>query len=240
MAAIAVLVLAACGGGTATQPTPAPSPTPGSLVYAAVGASDTVGVGATDPAHDAWPAVFARAALPTARYRNFGISGERVAGALVDELPKVLNVKPAVVTVWLNVNDITAGVPVAEYQAQLTELVHALRQGGTARVLVANTPYLDRLPVYVSCRTSGTANGVACPGRATTLAPDAVNALVDSYNVAIAAMARQEGADLVDLHAQGEVPDLHPEFVSKDGFHPSSRGYAAVAGAFVARYQQAR
>ena len=234
--ALVVLLLAGCGSAAST-PLPLASPTPAGLIYGAVGASETVGVGATDAVRDAWPAVFARSALPpTAHYRNFGISGEKVSGALVDELPQVLNVKPTVITLWLNVNDINAGVPVAEYQAQLTQLVHALRQGGRARVLVANTPHLDQLPVYLACRSGATVNGVACPGKVTALQLDAVNSAVDGYNTAIAAVVQQEGAELVDLHSQGEVPVDHPEYVSRDGFHPSTAGHAAIAGKFVEVY----
>ena len=62
---------------------------------------------------------------------------------------------------------------------------------------------------------------------------------MSAYNAAIARVAGQEGAVLVDLHAQGEVPDAHPEWVSSDGFHPSTRGYAAVAAAFAAAVKQA-
>ncbi|HEV1996785.1 MAG TPA: hypothetical protein VGR61_01455, partial [Candidatus Dormibacteraeota bacterium] len=66
--------------------------------------------------------------------------------------------------------------------------------------------------------------------------PATINASVDAYNVAIAAVVKQEGAELVDLHAQGEVPVDHPEYVGIDGFHPSTPGHAAVAGAFLAKY----
>jgi lysophospholipase L1-like esterase len=44
----------------------------------------------------------------------------------------------------------------------------------------------------------------------------------------------REGAVLVDLHAFGEVPVLHPEDISDDGFHPSDSGHRAVAAAFAA------
>ena len=206
------------------------------MTYAAIGASETVGIGATNPSKDAWPAVFAASALPAgALYRNYGISGETVAGAITDEVPKALVVKPTLVSVWLNVNDLNAGVSAADYQAQLTTLVHAMRQGGRARVLVANTPWLDHLPLYVACRT-GTAR-FQCPAGVQALTPAAINAAVDAYNRAIAKVVKLEGAELVDLHAQGEVAVEHPEYVGTDGFHPSTAGHAAVAGAFLTRYQ---
>lgn len=208
------------------------------MVYAAIGASETVGIGSTNPSKDAWPTVFAASALPPgAVYRNYGISGEKVAGAITDEVPKALIIKPTLVTVWLNVNDLNSGVSAADYQAQLTTLVHAMRQGGTARVLVANTPWLDHLPLYVACLAGNAA--FQCPDAVRSLTPAKINAAVDAYNVAIAAVVKQEGAELVDLHAQGEVPVEHPEYVGTDGFHPSTPGHAAVAGQFLATYRAA-
>jgi lysophospholipase L1-like esterase len=64
--------------------------------------------------------------------------------------------------------------------------------------------------------------------------PDQVDGLVQAYNAAIARVAARYGATLVDLYAQGEVVDQHPEYVSGDGFHPSTQGAAAIADAFAA------
>jgi acyl-CoA thioesterase-1 len=232
-------ILAACGGSSSAGQlvaSPSPSVAP-SVVYAAIGASETVGVGATNPRTEAWPTVFAASALPkNAVYRNYGISGETVGGALTEEVPKALRARPTLVTVWLNVNYLNSGVKTADYQSQLQQLVRAMRQGGRARVLVANTPWLDKLPLYVLCR-NGTA-AFQCPPAVRTLQPSAINAAVDAYNLAIAAVVRQEGAELVDLHAQGEVSAEHPGYVSGDGFHPSTAGHAAVAEAFLTQYQQ--
>ena len=37
---------------------------------------------------------------------------------------------------------------------------------------------------------------------------------------------------LVDLHCQGDMATLHQDWLSSDGFHPSTRGHAAIATAF--------
>jgi hypothetical protein len=81
---------------------------------------------------------------------SLAVSGSTVAEASRDQLPEALELEPTLVTVWLNVNDLLDGVPVAEYEAQLGSLVADLRQGGKARVLVANTPPLDQLPAYTA------------------------------------------------------------------------------------------
>ena len=228
------LLLAACTNSAPNSHggPPLPQPTGPPITYAAIGASETVGVGATDPTHDAWPQVFFRTALPQSTvFYNFGIPGANVDTALSDELPDALSVQPTLVTVWLNVNDLVAGESAAVYEGRLDQLVHALRRGGAARVLVANTPYLDHLPAYIECRGGTAPPGVTCPSP-TMPGSDVLNADVAAYNESIARVVQSQGAILVDLHSQGEVPDVHPDWVSSDGFHPSSSGYAAIAAEF--------
>jgi lysophospholipase L1-like esterase len=122
------------------------------LVYVAVGASESAGVGATDPLRNAWTQVFYRTALPRSTvFVNMAISGSTVADALVAQVPNAVALSPNVVTVWLNVNDILHGVTPASYESDLTRLVTSLRRGGATKVLVANTPPLDDLPAYRAC-----------------------------------------------------------------------------------------
>lgn len=190
------------------------------FVYVAVGASDTTGVGLLDPAREAWPHVFRRAVLPEdAEYTTVGVPGSTVEAALQAQVPKALARQPTLVTVWLNVNDLTRFVPPAGYEAQLRELVRRLRRGGRTTVLVANTPVLDQLPA------------VARLG----LSPETVNAAVDSYNAAVDRVVEAEGAVLVDLHAER----FDPSYVGADGFHPSAAGHLAVAAVFAAAYERA-
>jgi lysophospholipase L1-like esterase len=240
---LVTFVLSACtpSGGAGVVGSSTPERTPqAAIVYAAVGASESVGIGATDPTRDSWPQVLFKTALPesTVLY-NFGIPGATVAQALSDEVPEALSVQPTLVTVWLNVNDIINGVEAQQYQDELDQLVHSLRRDGAVRVLVANTPYLDRLPAYLDCRAGNPPAGVDCPSTLANTPPAALNAIVSAYNSAIAQVAEREGAILVDLNAQGEVPDMHPDWVSSDGFHPSTAGYAAIAGVFASMLKQA-
>ncbi|MDQ6747499.1 MAG: SGNH/GDSL hydrolase family protein [Candidatus Dormibacteraeota bacterium] len=239
---ISAVLLTACSTATtpghASQPSSAASAKP-SLVYAAIGASETLGIGARQPTSESWPQVFYRTALPQAAvYYNFGVSGDTVSGAMTDQAPEALGIDPTLVTVWLNVNDLLAGVPAARYHDQLEKLVHDLRRGGMARVLVANVPAIDHLPAYLACHGGPTSSTVACPASPVAhLAAPALNAIVDAYNAAIADVVRREGAILVDLHSRGETPVSHPEWVSADGFHPSTAGYAQIARAFADQYR---
>ena len=240
---LGALLTSACSGGTAGAHQASASPaTQEDIIYTAIGASESVGLGSLDPTHDAWPQVFFRTALPeSAVAYNFGIPGATVATALSDELPNALAVKPNLVTVWLNVNDLIAGVSPSAYEGELDQLVRALRRGGASHVLVANTPYLDRLPAYLACRRGAPTPGLDCKSQVIgQTAPAELDAAVGAYNDAIARVVAGEGATLVDLHSQGEVPDLHPDWVSSDGFHPSTAGYAAIAAAFAAAFKNAR
>ena len=159
----AVLVVAAgCSSGSdgrrdAADPSRSGSPAPSSSspaapqVYVAVGASETVGVGADDPATQAWPRVFHDRALPDTRFVDVGVSGATVRDALTGQLARALAEDPDVVTVWLAVNDVINLAPVRDYEQSLDNLVRALRQGGRTEVLVGNVPPLDRLPAYLAC-----------------------------------------------------------------------------------------
>jgi lysophospholipase L1-like esterase len=208
--------------------------------YVAVGASESVGVGTDDPAQQAWPEVLRHTALPTRTvFTNLGISGATVADALQKEVPQAVKLDPTLVTVWLNVNDLTHFVSVASYEQSLDNLVHQLRRGGKTKVLVANTPPVSDFPAYTSCRPNPPAGAAPCAlgGLAQALlpGPQVVDDMVAAYNAAIARVVAKEGAVLVDLHAAAErarAEGTEQAMFSADGFHPSVEGHRVVAATF--------
>jgi lysophospholipase L1-like esterase len=232
--------LSACGLASSSGAGPSPAQRT-KIVYAAIGASETYGIGAGDRYRQAWPQVFYNDVLPpSAVLYNFGIPGATTTQALRDEVPAAVAVHPTVVTVWLNVNDLINGVAAPDYEAQLRQLLRALRRGGQTRVLVANTPDLAQLPAYRACLPGAPAGGPACLIPAGfTPTPQAVAAAVAAYNIAISDAAKQEGATLVDLHLNDTLITQHPEWISADGFHPSGQGYAVIAKQFEDAYRRA-
>jgi lysophospholipase L1-like esterase len=239
----ALLVLALTLSACATTPTAGARPSPSApprVVYAAIGASETYGIGASDRSLQAWPQVFFNNVLPrSAVLYNFGIPGATTAQALHDEVPAALAVHPTVATVWLNVNDLLSGVAAQDYEAQLRQVLRALRRGGQTRVLVANTPDLAQLPAYRACLPGAPAGGPTCLIPAGFMpTPQAVAAAVAAYNTAISDAAKQEGATLVDLHLNDSQIAQHPEWISADGFHPSGQGYAVIARQFEDAYRR--
>lgn len=225
LAVAVVLVVATACSVSKPEVLPPPEDTGPPPVYVAVGASETTGAGSDQPLRDGWPRVLHRTALPAgAVFVNMGIPGATVAQALAEEITDTLAARPNLVTVWLNVNDMTQGVAPATYERQLDTLVRTLRGNGSTRVLVANTPPLDNLPAYQAGRILA-----GLPG------PDQLRELVAAYNDAIARVVERQGAHLVDLHAVGmaaRAAGTEPQMISRDGFHPSTAGHAAVAAAF--------
>ena len=88
---------------TTTPPAPATS-APASATasagirYVAIGASDSVGVGASDPAKGSWPALVAsRLPAGSPPYTNLGVSGSLAFQAVTQQLPGAIAQKPNVV-----------------------------------------------------------------------------------------------------------------------------------------------
>jgi lysophospholipase L1-like esterase len=192
------------------------------VTYVAIGASDAVGIGADDPDTQSWPAVLASWLPPRSRVINLGVPGITLHRALEVELPVALDTLAArgsLVTVWLAVNDFASGVTVKAYIADLQTLLRELRTRTHATILVGNLPDLAALPSFRAI-DRGTNMRVALATRIAT------------WNAAIAATVRRYGATLVDLHARWRELAAHPEYVSGDGFHPSTAGYRRLASLF--------
>lgn len=205
---LALPLLGACVAAPARQQAP---------TYVAIGASDAVGVGTADPARDGWVPRFGAALGSPTRIINLGVSGSTLAQALQEQIGPALDAKPDIVTVWLAVNDFNARVPLNQYEADLDRLLGALRDGGAA-VLVGNVPDLTGVAAYRD------------------LDPDALRLEVQAWNAAIARVAAQNGATVVDLYAGWQELRDHPEYVAADGFHPSADGYARLAALFADAY----
>jgi lysophospholipase L1-like esterase len=208
LADVLALVMVGCSTLASAKPTP-------TVTYVAIGASDAVGIGAANPESDGWVPRFGAQLGPNVRVVNLGVSGSTLSQALQEQLGPALDAQPDVVTVWLAVNDLNAGVPLEQYAADLDTLLGQL-DSTHARVLVGNVPDLASLAGYRG------------------LDPNQVRAVVDGWNGVIADSALRHGDTLVDLHAHWQELAAHAEYLSSDGFHPSSAGYQALADVFAA------
>ncbi|BCL82859.1 hypothetical protein ccbrp13_53240 [Ktedonobacteria bacterium brp13] len=190
-------------------------PPPARLTYVAIGASDTFGIGSNDPLTQSWPVDLAHKLGTGVRLINLGVPGIDAPTALQMELPVVLDTHPNIITVWLAVNDLVDKVPVAEYQRDLDQLLARLYSAAPrARILVANIPDLSLVPRFQKSNLH------------------VLHAEIDSYNQAISVDVAREHVMLVDLTHLWQTLADHPEYISDDGFHPSTQGYAQLAEVF--------
>jgi acyl-CoA thioesterase-1 len=231
------LLLAACGGASSQvrHPTLTATHQP-SVIYVALGASDAVGTGADDPNTQGYvPRLIAR--LPAdAGALNLGILGETLHSALADELPSALAKRPTLVTVWLAANDFRGCDPltddatsgIAGYTTDLNTLLDKLRSDARAQVFVANLPDMSLLPAL---QPGSDSLGMCFQGKSQSQ----IRAMTQQWNAAIAASVARHGDALVDLYS-AELAS-HPEYISRDGFHPTSAGYARLADLFWAQIQ---
>jgi acyl-CoA thioesterase I len=231
---ICTAFVAACSAAPAAQPSPTRGPTaspntaaarssvPASatassgIKYVAIGASDTVGVGASDPAKGSWPALVA-AHLPSGSppYTNLGVAGSLTLQAVSQQLPGAIAQKPNLISVWLAVNDLNATIEPASFAESLAQIVDSLVQNTGATIFVGNVPDLRAVPVY-----AGTDKARLLAG-------------IEAYNNAIAAIAARNPTrvKVVDLFT-GSAALVSTGTVSQDGFHPSDEGYQLIADRF--------
>jgi lysophospholipase L1-like esterase len=236
LAVICAASATACSAGPAARPSvtlertssPAPATTAPSTIapasatansgvrYVAIGASDSVGVGASDPAKGSWPALVAsRLPAGSPPYTNLGVSGSLALQAVTQQLPGAIAQKPNVVSVWLAVNDLNATIEPASFAEALGQIVDGLVQKTGATIFVGNVPDLRAVPVY-----SGADKARLLAG-------------IQAYNDAIAAIAARSPArvKVVDLFT-GSAALVSTGTVSQDGFHPSDEGYQLIADRF--------
>jgi acyl-CoA thioesterase I len=209
---------AASPGATAS---PARPPLAAPLTYVALGASDATGLGAPDPAREGWVPLLAQGLPRGTRLVNLGVPGITLREAVERVLARAIGAQPGLVTVWLVVNDILAGVSLESYRADLDRLLGELRRGTQAQVAVGNLP-----------DPPGTLGGVQLPAIVR-------RTIVGQWNEAIAGAARTHDAILVDLFRRWPV-GAHPEYIGPDGLHPTASGYQSLAQVFLDTLRDAR
>jgi lysophospholipase L1-like esterase len=185
------------------------------ITYVAIGASDTFGIGADDPIAQNWAADLAQNLGKGVHFVNLGVPGADVSDALNEEVPVAIDAHPTLITVWLAVNDLADKVPVAIYQRNLNTLLDRLHRGAPhARIAVANVPDLAYVPHF------------------NTVDAQVLQSQIAAYNNAIAQAVSAHHVLLVDLYGRWQALADHPEYISGDGFHPSTIGYQQIATIF--------
>jgi lysophospholipase L1-like esterase len=215
-----VLFLASCGAASPIVSSASSSAVQHSpkarLTYLAIGASDSFGLGADDPQTQSWPADLARDLGSGVHLINLGIPGITLHQALQVELPVALDTHPNLITIWLAVNDIGNYVPSAQYASDLETLLSRLQAADPHAVIeMANVPDLRLLPYFQQRYDQ-----------------QYVYNAVLAYNTIIDSAAQRHHVILIDLFDKWQILRQHPEYISSDGFHPSTLGYEQLANLF--------
>lgn len=184
------------------------------FVYAAIGASDVVGVGARDPYSESWVALLARNLPPNTQLLRLGRNGITLNEANKVEVPQAVAAKPDLVTMWNCVNDATRGIPLAIYTRDLRSALDRLTQDTEAHIVLLNLPDLSLL----------------LPG-SDSPRHELIRGGIRQWNAAMSQAAADYGdrVTLVDLFPGSAQVLTQPDLVSADSFHPSSAGYRWLA-----------
>lgn len=185
------------------------------LTYVAIGASDTYGIGADTPRSQNWASDLANQLGPDVHLVNLGVPGIVLHQALRVELPVALDSKPDLVTIWLAVNDLSSNVPLKNYAQDLDLMLSRLRSAlPRSQIAIANVPDITLLPSFASQNLAE------------------LQKSIQAYNQIIAASASKYHVILIDLYKEWNELQNHPEYISSDGLHPSTAGYARIAELF--------
>lgn len=189
------------------------------ITYVAIGASDTVGVGADDPATQSWAALLFNRMPAGSKFVRLGVDGATTVTALRDQAPAAESAGGDLVTVWLATNDFDAKVPLDVYETNLDEILKRASNGG--RVFVGNLPDLAGIPKYADLE----------PGR--------LGKEMAQWNEVIERTVAENDAVLVDVFAASQqVAALDLPVIASDGFHPSTLGYQLIAELFWTNFTQ--
>jgi lysophospholipase L1-like esterase len=180
----------------------------GPVVYAALGDSTGVGVGAKEGGYVARLFKRVEREHPGSRLKNFCVSGSTTADVLAEQVGPALAARPTLVTLGIGINDIGHGVALEKFAENYEEIIGRLKAETDAAIVVATLPDVSQAP--------------AIPAYLRQTTHDRLIA----FNEKIKELAERHGLLLFDAYDETrELIPAHPEFFSADGFHPSDVGY---------------
>ncbi len=180
------------------------------VVYAALGDSTGVGVGAREGGgYVARLFEKIKPERPDSKLINLCVSGATTEDVLRGQLQQAIASRPTLVTLGIGINDLGHGLTAEQFSGNYEEIVRQLRTETSARVVVTNVPDISFAPVIpVSER-------------------DATRRRIQLFNEKLETIARRYELSVVDIYSETHrVIPAHPEFFSDDGFHPSAEGYS--------------
>jgi lysophospholipase L1-like esterase len=178
------------------------------VVYAALGDSTGVGVGAKEGGYVARLFTRIRSVRPASSLTNVCVSGAETEDVLRSQIRPALAAHPTLLTLGIGINDVGHGVTVETFARNYEEIITRLKAEGDASIVITNIPDISLAPAIPASMR------------------DTVRSRVNLFNERIADIAGRHALQVVDAYtATHDVIRSDPEFFSDDGFHPSDEGY---------------
>lgn len=180
----------------------------GPIVYVALGDSTGVGVGAVEGGYVIRLLKRILQHRPGSQLMNLCVSGATTADALHGQLDKGVAKEPELVTLGIGINDIGRGVSLARFAENYDRILSTLKEKTQATIVVTNIPDISSAPqVPASMRHQ-------------------YQQQIITFNERLEEIANRHGVTVFDIYSitTRELPS-HPEYFSRDGFHPSDEGY---------------
>lgn len=181
----------------------------GPVLYAALGDSTGVGVGATRGGGYV-ARLFERIerARPGSRLHNLCVSGATTEDVLRYQVGRLgEHGAPTLVTVGIGVNDVSR-LMLEEYERNLDQLVRRVRAVTASPVVMTNIP------------------DIACAPAVPDFMREEARKRIAAFNGALARVAGQHELVVVDVYTRSsELLPERPDFFCSDRFHPSDEGY---------------
>ncbi|HKS26869.1 MAG TPA: SGNH/GDSL hydrolase family protein [Pyrinomonadaceae bacterium] len=177
------------------------------VVYAALGDSTGVGVGAREGGYVIRLFNRMNELRPGSKLTNACVSGATTDDVLRSQVEQALAARPNLITLGIGINDVGHGMSPETFARNYESIIKRLKTA-SAPVIVTNIPDISLAPVVPPASRAEAVRRIRL------------------FNERIAEIAARHGLLLVDaFKATGEAIPSRPDFFSDDGFHPSDAGY---------------
>ena len=180
----------------------------GPIVYVALGDSTGAGVGAREGGYVARLFKHIEERRLGSKLTNVCVSGATTEDVLRSQLQRGIAADPDLVTLGIGINDIGHGLTLDQFSRNYEQILSTLKEKTRARIVVTNIPDISSAPVI--------------PGSMR----NRYQQKIIEFNRRLEEIAGRHGVTIFDIYriTTEELPS-HPEYFSRDGFHPSDRGY---------------
>ena len=206
---VLTIFLAGCGRYTPEGTVTGTSEmTTGPIVYVALGDSTGAGVGAANGGYVLRLYNRMLQYRPGSQLANLCVSGATTEEVVQGQLNRGVEKNPQLITLGIGINDIGHGVPLERFAENYERILSTLKEKTQARIVVTNIPDISSAPVVPSSQRSQ------------------YHQQIVTFNQRLEEIANRHGVTVYDIYSitARELPS-HPEYFSRDGFHPSDEGY---------------